>query len=314
MIVVLPKRERAIFRAFFIAFVLTLAAVSQTAVAVVHVVTTTTDLKSFVEYVGGDKVRVTSIVPAGGEAEEYVVKPQDLDRLRSADLVVRVGVDYDLWLDRILRKTAKAAIMKGGMAYVDASNAIVLLEVKGGGFNSSGHAHGSGNPHYWLDPNNAAAITGNIVEALARIDSQNALFYEKKRNDFLAELEQKTIEWQKKVEPLRGKPLLTYHNNWPYFARRFRLNFAGTIESKPGVPPSAAEISRLMNKMRDDQIRLIVKRPQEPSREVDFIAKKMDATVAVLSTSVGDRGEKSYMEMMENNINNLVTAYNKSLR
>ena len=69
-----------------------------------------------------------------------------------------------------------------------------------------------------------------------------------------------------------------------------------------------------MNKMRDDQIRLIVKRPQEPSREVDFIAKKMDATVAVLSTSVGDRGEKSYMEMMENNINNLVTAYNKSLR
>ena len=80
MTLVLPKRERAIFRAFFIAFVLILAAASETVVATVHVVTTTTDLKSFVEYVGGDKIRVTSIVPAGAEAEEYLVKPQDLDR------------------------------------------------------------------------------------------------------------------------------------------------------------------------------------------------------------------------------------------
>ena len=237
------RRERAIFRAFFIGILAGAACISSAAFAVVNVVTTTTDLKSFVEYVGGDKVEVISMVPPGAEAEEYIPKPQDLDRLKSANLIVRVGLDYDLWLDRMLRQTGRSELYKGGVAYVDTSNAIVLLEVKGGGIGGGGHAHGAGNPHYWLDPNNAAVITGNIVEALARIDPPNAKYYERKRIDFLASLDSKTKEWQEKLKPLRGVPLLTYHNNWPYFARRFRLNFAGTVEAKPGVPPSAAELA-----------------------------------------------------------------------
>ncbi|WP_173960500.1 metal ABC transporter substrate-binding protein [Polynucleobacter arcticus] len=285
---------------------------SSAAFAVIKVVTTTTDLKSFVEYVGGDKVQAISMVLPGAEAEDYAPKPQDLDRLKTANLVVRVGLDYDLWLDRILRQTGRPELVKGGAAYVDASNAIVLLEVKGGGIGGGGHAHGAGNPHYWLDPNNAAVITGNIVEALARIDVPNAKYYEKQRIDFLASLDRKTLEWQEKLEPLRGKPLLTYHNNWPYLARRFRLNFAGTVESRPGVSPSAAELSRLLTKMGSEKIHVIVKRPQEPNREVNFLVKKLGAQIAVLSTSVGDDGAKSYIQMMDNNIKNLLAAFNKN--
>ena len=306
------RRERAIFRAFFIGILISAACASGAAFAVIKVVTTTTDLKSFVEYVGGDKVQVISMVSPGAEAEEDAPKPQDLDRLKAANLVVRVGLDYDLWLDRMLRQIGRPEFAKGGAAYVDTSNAIVLLEVKGGGIGGGGHAHGAGNPHYWLDPNNAAVITGNIVEALARIDAPNAKYYEKQRNDFLASLDKKTLEWQEKLEPLRGKPLLTYHNNWPYFARRFRLNFAGTVESRPGVSPSAAELSRLLSKMGAENIRVIVKRPQEPNREVDFLSKKSGAQIAILSTSVGDDDAKNYIQMMDNNIKNLLAAFNKN--
>ena len=307
-------RERAIFRAFFIGILVSAACMSSAAFAVIKVVTTTTDLKSFVEYVGGDKVQVISMVSPGAEAEEYVPKPQDLDRLKSANLVVRVGLDYDLWLDRMLRQTGRSDLYKGGTSYVDTSNAIVLLEVKGGGIGGGGHAHGAGNPHYWLDPNNAAVITGNIVEALARIDPFNAKYYEKQRVDFLSNLDRKTKEWQEKLQPLRGIPLLTYHNNWPYFARRFRLNFAGTVESRPGVSPSASELSRLLGKMEAEKIQVIVKRPQEPNREVDFLAKKSGAQVAILSTSVGDNGSKDYIQMMDGNIQNLLAAFNKKLK
>ncbi len=306
------RRERAIFRAFFIGVLISATSMSGAAFAVMKVVTTTTDLKSFVEYVGGDKVQVISMVSPGAEAEEYAPKPQDLDRLKTANLVVRVGLDYDLWLDRMLRQTGRPELVKGGAAYVDTSNAIVLLEVKSGGIGGGGHAHGAGNPHYWLDPNNAAVITGNIVEALARIDEPNAKYYEKQRIDFLASLGRKTQEWQEKLEPLRGKPLITYHNNWPYFARRFRLNFAGTIESRPGVSPSAAELSRLLSKMNAEKIDVIVKRPQEPNREVDFLVKKSGAKIAVLSTSVGDDGAKNYIQMMDNNIKNLLAAFNQN--
>ena len=101
-----------------------------------------------------------------------------------------------------------------------------------------GHAHGSGNPHYWLDPKNAEIITANILEALARIDPANAADYEANRLAFLARLQAKLAEWEAKLAPLKAMPIVAYHNSWPYFARRFRLDFVGFIETKPGVPPS----------------------------------------------------------------------------
>ncbi len=78
------------------------------------------------------------------------------------------------------------------------------------------------------------------------------------------------------------------------------------------MSPSAAELSRLLSKMGSENIHVIVKRPQEPNREVDFLAKKSGAQIAVLSTSVGDDGSKNYIQMMDNNIKNLLAAFNKN--
>ncbi|MBY0340926.1 MAG: metal ABC transporter substrate-binding protein [Rhodocyclaceae bacterium] len=278
--------------------------------AAMQVVTTTSDLKSLVEAVGGPHVTVTSLVPAGSEAEEYAPRPQDIDRLRAADMVVRIGLDYDLWLDRLLRQTGRRALARGGEAYVDASNAIVLLEVKGGGVGGGGHAHGVGNPHYWLDPNNAAVITGNVVEALARLDPGNAKFYERQRNEFLARLDERIKQWASRLAPLAGKPLITYHNNWPYLARRFRLNFIGTLEPRPGVAPSAAELARLIKRMQAEKVAVIVRHPQEPSRDVDFLARKTGARVAVLAASVGDLPQaQDYFSLFDTNVAALLAAF-----
>lgn len=282
----------------------------QGAHAAMQVVTTTSDLKSLVEAVGGPHVSVTSLVPAGSEAEEYAPRPQDIDRLRAADMVVRIGLDYDLWLDRLLRQTGRRALARGGEAYVDASNAIVLLEVKGGGVGGGGHAHGVGNPHYWLDPNNAAVITGNVVEALARLDPANAKFYERQRNEFLARLDERIKQWANRLAPLAGKPLITYHNNWPYLARRFRLNFIGTLEPRPGVAPSAAELARLIKRMQAEKVSVIVRHPQEPSRDVDFLARKTGARVAVLAASVGDLPQaQDYFSLFDTNVAALLAAF-----
>lgn len=282
----------------------------QVARAALKVVTTTADLQSLVEAVAGERVSVVALASAGSNAEEYAPRPQDLDRLRGAQMVVRVGLDYDLWLDRLLRQSGNPALLRGGPGYVDASNAIVLLEVKGGGLSGGGHAHGTGNPHYWLDPANAEVITGNIVEALARLDSTNAKYYEQRRIDFLAHLEQRIHAWQVKLAPLSGKPLLTYHNNWPYFARRFRLNFAATIEPRPGVAPSPAALAELIRRMRQEQVAVIVRHPQEPAREVDFLARKVGARVAILAASVGDLPQaQDYFSLFETNVAALTAAF-----
>src|SRR6516162_7240260 len=67
-----------------------------------QVVTTTTDLRSLAEAVGGDRIVAVSLVPPGLDAEDYQPKPQDALRLKQARLLVRVGLDYDLWVDRLI--------------------------------------------------------------------------------------------------------------------------------------------------------------------------------------------------------------------
>jgi ABC-type Zn uptake system ZnuABC Zn-binding protein ZnuA len=241
-----------------------------------------------VQAVGGDRVEATSLVPAGMDAEEYQPKPQDLLRLKNARLLVRVGLDYDLWLDGLLSQLDDPDLSRGGARYLDASFGIAVLEVRGVSVGpTDGHAHGNGNPHYWLDPKNADIITSTILESLARNDPANAAAYEANRSAFLARLDAKFPEWETKLAPLRAMPLVAYHNTWPYFARRFRLDFVGFLETKPGVPPSPAHLAAILQTMRARAVRLVVREPSEPERDAAFVAGKAGASVVSLAGSVG---------------------------
>lgn len=276
----------------------------------IQVVTTTTDLRSLTEAVGGDRVVAVSLVPPNMDAEEYQPKPQDVLRLKNARMLVRVGLDYDLWVDRLLAQAGNPEISRGGPAYVDASFAISVLELRGMSVGpSDGHAHGSGNPHYWLDPKNAEIITGTILETLARIDPANAATYEANRSAFLVRLQAKLAEWEAKLAPLKGMPIVAYHNSWPYFARRFRLDFIGFIETKPGVPPSPSHLAGIVQAMRARGVRVVVREPQEPERDVIFVAGKAGASVVTLAASVGALPRTGdYISLFDTNVEVLKSA------
>jgi ABC-type Zn uptake system ZnuABC Zn-binding protein ZnuA len=276
----------------------------------VQVVTTTTDLRSLTEAVGGDQVAAVSLVPPNLDAEEYQPKPQDVLRLKQARLLVRVGLDYDLWLDRLLAQVGRSEISRGGPAYVDASFAIAVLELRGMSVGpGDGHAHGSGNPHYWLDPKNAETITANIVEALARIDPANAKTYEANRQAFLTRLNAKLTEWESKLGVLKAMPIVAYHNSWPYFARRFRLDVIGFIETKPGVPPSPSHLAEIVRDMRARGARIVLREPHEPERDVAFVASRAGAQIVTLAASVGALpGADDYISLFDVNVAALTKA------
>jgi ABC-type Zn uptake system ZnuABC Zn-binding protein ZnuA len=276
----------------------------------VQVVTTTTNLRSLTEAVGGDRVVAVSLVPPNLDAEEYQPKPQDVLRLKQARLLVRVGLDYDLWLDRLLAQVGRPDICRGGPAYVDASFAIAVLELRGMSVGpGDGHAHGSGNPHYWLDPKNAETITANIAEALGRIDPANAKTYEANRLAFLMRLNAKLTEWESKLSALKDMPIVAYHNSWPYFARRFRLDIIGFIETKPGVPPSPSHLAEIVREMRARSARVVVREPHEPERDVAFVANRAGAKVVTLAASVGALpGADDYISLFDVNVAALTAA------
>jgi ABC-type Zn uptake system ZnuABC Zn-binding protein ZnuA len=280
-----------------------------------QIVATTTDLRSLTEAVGGDRVAVVSMVPPNLDPEEYQPRPQDLARLKGARMAVRVGLDFDIWFDRLLVQ-AGGGIQRGAPGYVDASFAITPLEVRGATVGpGDGHAHGSGNPHYWLDPKNAEIITANILEGLVRVDPENAPLYEANRRAFVEKLNGKILAWEAVTAALEGVPFVAYHNSWAYFARRFRLDIIGFVEPKPGVSPSPFHVASLISLMQQRNARIIIRQPHEPERDVAFLAKRTNSQIVVLASSVGaTKNAQDYLSLFDDNNPGHIAAAAKARR
>lgn len=277
----------------------------------IKVVTTTADLRSLVEIVGAQRVQVVHLAAPSQDAEAYEPRPQDLRRLRDADMVVKIGLDYDLWMDRLLKNLPNPHLHPGGKGYVDASTGIALLEIRAASFApQAGHNHGAGNPHYWLDAANAQIVTGGIMEALARLDPAHARHYEGNRAAFLRRLKEKIDAWRAQLARFSGAPVIAYHNSWSYFARRFRLHTIDYIELKPGVPASPAHLAGLVKKMRQAGVKVIIKQAHEPEQIPNMLADKTGAMVVSLAPSVGSVPRaKDYLSLFDYNIDVLAAAF-----
>ncbi len=280
----------------------------------VEVVTTTSDLKSLVEMVGGDRVHVTSIAPPAQDPHTFEPRLTNLQQLKQAQLVVKIGLDHDLWIDQLLREIDNPNLQRNRPGYVDASIGIPLLEARATTLApTTGHTHGAGNPHYWLDPLNAATISGAIMEGLDRIDPDHATVYETNRANFLVQLQEKLKAWEEQLAPFQGKPILAYHNSWPYLARRFRLNVVDYIEPRPGVPASPAHLSQLIRTIKTQQVPLIIKEPYESERIPNLLSNKTGAIVVELVSSVGAVATaQDYFSLFDYNINALAQAFQAS--
>jgi ABC-type Zn uptake system ZnuABC Zn-binding protein ZnuA len=278
--------------------------------AAIHVVATTTDLAALTAAVGRDLVIVESIVPAGVDPEAFEPRPGDLDKLRHADIVVRIGLGYDFWLDALVARIGNERIVWGGDAYVDASAGIPLLEIRGQSVvNEGGHGHGVGNPHYWLDPEYAIIITAGIAEALARRVPEHRDKIIANRERFLAELRTRRQRWGDVLAPYAGTKFIAYHNSWPYFARRFRLDVVGYIESREGVSPSPAHLARLVSLGRKSQVKAILHEPYEPEDASRFIAQKLGVPMLKLAISVGSMpGTDDFFALFDYNVASIAKA------
>jgi ABC-type Zn uptake system ZnuABC Zn-binding protein ZnuA len=273
-------------------------------------VATTADLAALAAAVGGERAEVQTIVPAGSDPEAFEPRPGDLDKVRHADVLLRVGLGYDYWLDRLTAQVGDMRLMRGGEGYVDASAGIPLLEIRGQSVvNEGGHAHGVANPHYWLDPENAATVTAGIAEGIARVAPAQATAVIADRRRFLAELELRLERWRARLAPFAGVKLVAYHNSWPYFARRFRLDIVNFIEPKPGVAPSPAHLARLLAAARKANVRAILHEPYEPEDSSRLVAQKLDVPLVLLATSVGSiPGVKDYFDLFEHDTSALAHA------
>ena len=278
--------------------------------AQLRVVAATADLASVARAVGGDLVTVETIVPAAVDPEAFEPRPGDLEKIRGAQLLVRVGLGYDYWVDKLVRQTGDKRLMRGGEAYIDASAGIPLLEVSGQSvINEGGHAHGVANPHYWLDPENAKLVSLGVAEGLVRVLPAESACIAINQKRFVADLDRAVAGWTAQLAPVAGVKLIAYHNSWPYFARRFRLDVIDFIEPKPGVAPSPAQLARLIAAGKKSGARAVVHEPYEPEDASRFVAQKLAIPFVLLATSVGSVPQaKDYFALFDHNVGTLARA------
>jgi len=272
------------------------------------VVTTSTDLKALVDAVGGEKVKTESLAPPLSDPHSFEVKPGQLAKLKSAALLVRVGLDHEPWLGAALSTVNDPRFVAGSPNYLDTSKGIRLLQAETPRLRADkgAHVHGFGNTHFWLDPENGRPITAAVLEALARLAPADRGYFEANRKNFLARLEERLKEWRSAMAPLKGARVVVFHESWPYFAERFGLVIVASVEAVPGVPPSPSYLAGLIQKMRGSGIRLLIAEPYSNASVVKQVARQSGATAVKLIPSVGgDPAAADYLSLFDLNIKRL---------
>ncbi len=260
----------------------------------INVVTTTMDLMDLVKVVGGDRINVVSLSRGDQSGCAGVEpKPSMVVHLRKADMLVRIGMDYDHWADSLIAASRNSKIVYGASGYVDVSVGIERLEVPKGKIDASmGDIHIYGNPHFWLDPENAKIIIENIYEGLCRISPENIEYFKKNRDEFFLKLNNKIDEWSKKLSPYRGIKVVSYHISWSYFAKRFGLEIVGTLEPKPGIPPSPVHLKNIIELIKKENVKMILQENYYSKKTAEMVQRETGVRVLVLPTSVGELGGK----------------------
>lgn len=268
--------------------------------AAIHIVAATPELADIAKQVGGNKVSVYSIAKPNQDYHMIDPRPSDVSRISKADMVVRVGLDLDMWMDALLNAASNHRVSRGGAGYVDASAGIKRLEVpKESISGASGDIHVFGNPHYFYDPENGKIIAHNILEGLIKIAPSSKSTFEHNYSQFTGEIDKHMDSWRKELSPFKGDHIVTYHQSAIYFLRRFGLRGFGTLEVKPGIPPSASHISGLIRRMKDEHVKAMAIESIYPKRFPDLIKRETGAKYVVVPYSVGSLGTKSYIDLID---------------
>jgi ABC-type Zn uptake system ZnuABC Zn-binding protein ZnuA len=264
----------------------------------IRVVASSPDLKSLVEAVGGDRVDVESLTAPQHDPHTFEVKPAQLARLRSAALIVRIGLDHEPWLSRLPLPSVPV---------VDASKSVRLLQtdVPRLRVERRAHVHAFGNTHYWLDPRNAQPITASILAGLVALQPGEKAAFEVNRERFLSRLNERIAVWRKDLERFRGTKVVVVHDSWAYFADCFGLQIVAAAEPHPGIPPSPAELAMLFKRMRESNVRLLIADPHANPALVQQIKEKAGAKSVTLLPSGTD-----FIDLFEENVKRLLASLN----
>jgi zinc/manganese transport system substrate-binding protein len=272
--------------------------------AALHVVTTVEGLAALAREVGGDRVEVQSLSHGTQDPHFVDANPILAVKLRGADLLVDVGLELEIgWLPPLVVQSRNAGIAPGGPRRFTAASAIAVLDVPTGPVDRSvGDLHPGGNPHFLTDPRRAVQVAQALSTKLAEIDPAGAATYADRAAAFARRIDADLVRWRAELAPLAGTKVFTHHRTLTYFLDWTGLKSAGEMEPKPGTPPPAAHLARLVEVAKQEGVKGDLVERYYDTRSDEVVAKAAGIPVVQLPGDVGGekeaQGYEAYIDLL----------------
>jgi zinc/manganese transport system substrate-binding protein len=243
---------------------------------------------SLARELAGETAEITAATTAFQDPHRLQARPSLIAAARNADLLVCTGADLEIgWLPLLLRRSGNPGIQPGSPGHFLAADFVRRLEIPKNIDRSQGDVHPQGNPHIQLHPRNIERVAEALAARLAEIDAVNAASYQANLDDFLERWSMARDDWEQRIEALRGMRLVSHHRSFSYFADWADLDVVATLEPKPGVPASGAQLVRLLEQLTPNPPAAIIRAPFENEKPAEWLSSRLDVPIILMPFTVG---------------------------
>lgn len=260
--------------------------------------------------IGGKLVNVYAATTGGQDPHQIQARPSLIAKARAADLAVCTGAELEIaWMPQVARQAANPKIQPGADGYFETTSVIALRDAPASLDRAQGDLHAAGNPHIQTDPRNMLVVAKALAARFSALDPENAAAYQSGYADFETRWKAALVKWEAEAAPLRGTPIAVQHKSWVYMIDWLGLDEVIALEPKPGVPPSSGYLAQVLDTLKQEPVKFIIRAAYEDPRSSEFVSERAGALAVMLPFTIGGTDDaKDLFSLYDDTINLMLKA------
>lgn len=280
----------------------------------VHITASFFPMAEFAQQIGGDKVKVTNLTPAGVEPHDFEPTPQDIVAIQNSKLFIYNGAGFEAWVEKVLPDLENSSTTT-----VDSSKGVNLLAGSEDEHEEENHEEGDDyglyDPHIWLNPVLATEQVDNILAGLIKVDPENKTYYESRATDYKQKLAGLDQEFKSGLASCQSHTVITSHNAFGYLVQRYNLSVLPISGISPDEEPSPKRLAEIADFARENNVKYIFFETLVSPSLSQTIANEVGAQTLVFNPLEGLTDEEivageGYLSVQRQNLENLKIALN----
>jgi zinc/manganese transport system substrate-binding protein len=265
-----------------------LLSVSSLSHAALNVFACEPEWAALTQELAGDKASIYTATGPLQDPHRIEARPSLIAKARRADLVVCTGAELEMaWLPVVLRESGNARVQPGSDGYFEAASAVRMLEVPTRLDRGDGDVHAQGNPHIQTDARNFLPVAGALSQRLAQLDPGNTAHYQQRLAVFNTRWHAAIKKWEAQAASLKGVSVVVQHRGFPYLSNWLGLIEVVSLETKPGMEPSAAHLSQVLGTLQKQPAKMVLRAAYQTARPSEWIAERAHISAVELPYTVG---------------------------